>query len=62
MAHVYRTRPVNNVTSTHVAPELHLADNIFTVLNEAFPALEDGVAWVVYYWDVVDESFSVKKL
>lgn len=47
MAHVHRTRCVNSVTSTHVAPELHLADNIFTVLNETFPALEDGAAWVL---------------
>lgn len=61
VARVQRTRRTNNSTSTYVASELHLADKIFTVPDEAFPELEDGAAYAVYYWDGVDEIFSLEK-
>lgn len=49
VARVQRTRRTNNSTSTYVATELHLADKIFTVPDEAFAALEDDAAYAVYY-------------
>lgn len=62
VARVQRTRRFNNTTSTYVATELHVADKIFTVPDEIFPDLEDGAAYAVYYWDGVDEIFSLEKL
>lgn len=62
VARVQRTRRVNNSTSTYIATELHLADKIFTVPDETFPELEDGAAYAVYYWDDVDDIFSLEKL
>ncbi|GAB4459035.1 MAG: hypothetical protein OHK0041_23690 [Anaerolineales bacterium] len=62
VARVQRTRRVNNSTSTYVATELHLAGKVFTVPDEIFPDLEDGAAYAVYYWDGVDEIFSLEKL
>ncbi len=62
MARVQRTRRVNNSTSTYVATELHLADKIFTVPDAAFPDLEDGAAYAVYYWDGLDEIFSLERV
>lgn len=62
VARVQRTQRTNNVTSTFIASELHLADKIFTVPDEAFPELEDGAAYAVYYWDGLTDIFSLEKL
>jgi|YNPNPStandDraft_1061719.scaffolds.fasta_scaffold46768_2 hypothetical protein len=62
VARVQRTRRVNNSTSTYVATELHLADKIFTMPDEAFAELEDGASYAVYYWDGVNDIFSLEKL
>ncbi|MFZ5818893.1 MAG: hypothetical protein ACOYYJ_03240 [Chloroflexota bacterium] len=62
VARVQRTQRTNNVTSTFVATELHLEDKIFTVPDEAFPELEDGAAYAVYYWDGLTDIFSLEKL
>ncbi|MFZ5809508.1 MAG: hypothetical protein ACOY16_09545 [Chloroflexota bacterium] len=62
LARVQRTRRSNNSTSTYVATELHLADKIFTVPDEAFTELENGGAYAVYYWDGLGDIFSLEKL
>ncbi len=62
VARVQRTQRINNVTSTFVATELHLADKIFTVPDEAFPELVDGASYAVYYWDGLTDIFSLEKL
>lgn len=62
VARVQRTRRTNNSTSAYVATELHIADKIFTVPDEAFPELEDGAAYAVYYWEGIDDIFSLEKL
>lgn len=62
VARVQRTRRSNNSTSTYVATELHLAEKIFTVPDAAFPDLEDGAVYAVYYWDGVDEIFSLERV
>lgn len=62
VARVQRTRRTNNSTSTYVVTELHLADKIFTVPDETFPELEDGAAYAVYYWDGVDDVFSLERV
>jgi hypothetical protein len=62
LARVQRTRRTNNYTSTYVATELHIADKIFTVPDEAFAELQDGAAYIVYYWDERDNVFSLEPL
>ncbi len=62
IARVQRTRRANNVTNTYLATELHLGDKIFTVPDQALPALEAGALYAVYYWDGIDEIFSLERL
>jgi hypothetical protein len=62
VARVQRTSRTNNSTSTYVVTELHIADKIFTVPDEAFVELQDGAAYAVYYWNGVDDIFSLETL
>ena len=59
VARVQRTRHTNNST---VVTELHIADKIFTVPDAAFAELQDGAAYAVYYWNWVDDIFSLETL
>jgi hypothetical protein len=61
VARVQRTSRTNNSTGTYVVTELHIADKIFTLPDEAFAELQDGAAYIVYYWDGVDDIFSLEK-
>lgn len=61
VARVQRSRRVNNTTSTYIATEMHLGGKIFRLPDETFPELEDGADYTVYYWDGLNEVFSLEK-
>lgn len=62
LARVQRTSRSNNATSTYIASEIHVADKIFGVPDEVFPELEDGAVYAVYYWDGLNDIFSLERL
>lgn len=62
LARVQRTSRMNNSTRAYLLTELHLADKIFTVPDAAFTELQDGASYAVYYWNGVDDIFSLETL
>lgn len=62
LARVQRSSRSKNSTSTYIASEIHVAGKIFSVPDEAFPELEDGAVYAVYYWDGLNNIFSLERI
>lgn len=52
----------NSPRRTFIATELHIAGKIFNMPDAAFPELEDGAVYAVYYWEGLDEVFSLEQI